>query len=91
MKKSKIENSLELFFFFAGKALYTARRACGEGISKGNIVPLGPPVGVRDPLRRGPGFLLLFSIKSKEERPCFAETVLNWRNTDVVQANFWLA
>ena len=65
--------------------------ACGEGISKGNLVPLGPPVGVWDPLRRGPGFLLLFSIKSKEERPCFAETVLNWRNTDVVQANFWLA
>ena len=60
--------------------------ACGEGISKGNIVPLGPPVGVRDPLRRGPGFLLLFQIKSKEERPCFAETVLNWRSTDVAQA-----
>ena len=58
--------------------------ASGEGISKGNIVPLGPPVGVRDPLRRGPGFLLLFSIKSKDERLCFAETVLNWRNTDVV-------
>ena len=64
--------------------------ACGEGISKGNIVPLGPPVGVRDPLRRGPGFLLLFSIKSKEGIPCFAEKVLNWRSTDVAQANFWL-
>ena len=60
--------------------------ACGEGISKGNIVPLGPPVGVRDPLRRGPGFLLLFSIKSKEERPCFAKIVPNWRNTHVAQA-----
>ena len=59
--------------------------ACGEGISKGNIVPLGPPVGVRDPLRRGPGFLLLFSIKSKEEILCFAEKVLNWRNTHVAQ------
>ena len=59
--------------------------ACGEGISKGNIVPLGPPVGVRDPLRRGPGFLLLFSIKSKGERLCFAEKVLNWRSTDVAQ------
>ena len=64
--------------------------ACGEGISKGNIVPLGPPVGVRDPLRRGPGFLLLFSIKSKEEILCFAEKVLNGRSTDVAQANFWL-
>ena len=64
--------------------------ACGEGISKGNIVPLGPPVGVRDPLRRGPGFWLLFSIKSKEEILCFAEKVLNWRSTDVAQANFWL-
>ena len=60
--------------------------ACGEGISKGNIVPLGPPVGVRGPLRRGPGFLLLFSIKSKEEILCFAEKVLNGRSTDVVQA-----
>ena len=59
--------------------------ASGEGISKGNLVPLGPPVGVRDPLRRGPGFLLLFSIKSKEERLCFAEKVLNWRSTDVAQ------
>ena len=58
--------------------------ACGEGISKGNIVPLGPLVGVRDPLRRGPGFLLLFSIKSKKEILCFAEKVLNGRNTDVV-------
>ena len=64
--------------------------ACGEGISKGNLVPLGPPAGVRDPLRRGPGFLLLFSIKSKEEILCFAEKVLNWRSTDVAQANFWL-
>ena len=60
--------------------------ASGEGISKGNLVPLGPPAGVRDPLRRGPGFLLLFSIKSKEERPCFAERVPNWRNTHVAQA-----
>ena len=62
--------------------------ACGEGISKGkgNIVPLGPPVGVRDPLRRGPGFLLLFSIKSKEGILCFAERVPNGRSTDVVQA-----
>ena len=59
--------------------------ACGEGISKGNLVPLGPPVGVRDPLRRGPGFLLLFSIKSKEEILCFAERVLNGRMTNVVQ------
>ena len=59
--------------------------APGEGISKGNIVPLGPPVGVRDPLRRGPGFLLLFSIKSKDERLFFAEKVLNGRTPDVVQ------
>ena len=63
-------------------------RASGEGISKGNIVPLGPPVGVRDPLRRGPGFLLLFSIKSKEESPCFAEKVLNGRTTNLVQEIF---
>ena len=58
-------------------------RACREGISKGNLVPLGPPVGVRDPLRRGPGFLLLFSIKSKGESPCFAVKVLNGRTANV--------
>ena len=62
--------------------------ASGEGISKGNLVPLGPPVGVRDPLRRGPGFLLLFSIKSKEEHPCFAEKVPNGRTTNLVQEIF---
>ena len=62
--------------------------ACGEGISKGNLVPLGPPVGVRDPLRRGPGVLLLFSIKSKEESPCFAEKVPNGRTTNLVQEIF---
>ena len=62
--------------------------AGGEGISKGNLVPLGPPVGVRDPLRRGPGFLLLFSIKSKEGILCFAEKVPNGRNTHVAQENF---
>ena len=62
--------------------------ASGEGISKGNLVPLGPPAGVRDPLRRGPGFLLLFSIKSKEERLCFAEKVPNGRISNVAQANF---
>ena len=58
--------------------------ARGEGISKGNLVPLGPPVGVRDPLRRGPGFLLLFSIKSKGERLCFAEKIPNGRTSNVV-------
>ena len=90
MKKSKIENSLVLFFFLPKRHFILPEGASGEGISKGNIVPLGPPVGVRDPLRRGPGFLLLFSIKSKEEILCFAEKVLNWRSTDVAQANFWL-
>ena len=85
MKKSKIENSLVLFFFLPKRHFILPEGASGEGISKGNIVPLGPPVGVRDPLRRGPGFLLLFSIKSKGERLCFAEKVLNWRSTDVAQ------
>ena len=65
--------------------------ACGEGISKGNLVPLGPPVGVRDPLRRGPGFLLLFSIKSKEESPCFAEKVLNGRTANVGEPFYFCA
>ena len=59
--------------------------ACGEGISKGNIVPLGPSCGGPGPVEEE-GLLLLFSIKSKEEILCFAEKVLNGRSTDVVQA-----
>ena len=82
-EKSKIENSLVLFFFLPERHFILPEGACGEGISKGNIVPLGPPVGVRDPLRRGPGFLLLFSIKSKGERLCFAEKVPNRRTANV--------
>ena len=81
MKKSKIDNSLVLFFFLPERHFILPEGAFGEGISKGNIVPLGPPVGVRDPLRRGPGFLLLFSIKSKKEILCFAEKVPNGRTT----------
>ena len=64
---------------------------CGEGISKGNLVPLGPPVGVRDPLRRGPGFLLLFSIKSKGGMLCFAEKVLNGRTANVGEPFYFCA
>ena len=64
---------------------------CGEGISKGNIVPLGPPVGVRDPLRRGPGFLLLFSIKSKGGMLCFAEKVPNGRTANVGEPFYFCA
>ena len=36
----------------------------------------------------GSKFLLLFSIKSKEEILCFAERVPNGRSTDVAQASF---
>ena len=36
----------------------------------------------------GSGFLLLFSIKSKEERLCFAERVPNGRTTNLVQEIF---
>ena len=85
MKKSKIENSLVLFFFLPKRHFILPEGACGEGISKGNLVPLGPPVGVRDPLRRGPGFLLLFSIKSKDGTLCFAVKVLNGRTANVGQ------
>ena len=36
----------------------------------------------------GSKFLLLFSIKSKEEHPCFAEKVPNGRTTNLVQEIF---
>ena len=38
MKKSKIENSLVLFFFLPERHFILPEGACGEGISKGNII-----------------------------------------------------
>ena len=34
--------------------------ACGEGISKGNIVPLGPPVGGPGPIEEGSRVFVTF-------------------------------
>ena len=54
--------------------------ACGEeGFGKGNFVALSSSAGFGTHYETGPEFLLLFSIKSKEERLCFAMKVLNGR------------
>ena len=78
MKKSKIENSLELFFFCRKGTLYCPKGLVGRGYPRGTSFLLD--------LLWGSGFLLLFSIKSKEGILCFAEKVSNGRSTDVVQA-----
>ena len=64
--------------------LYCPKGLVGRGYPRGTLFLLDLLWG-RDPLRRGPGFLLLFSIKSKEEILCFAERVPNGRNTHVAQ------
>ena len=60
MKKSKIENSLELFFFLPERHFILPEGACGEGISKGNIVPFGPPVGGPGPIEEGSRVFVTF-------------------------------
>ena len=81
MKKSKIENSLELFFFCRKGTLYCPKGLVGRGYPRGTSFLLDLLWGSGTHYETGPGFLLLFSIKSKEERLCFAVKVLNWRVT----------
>ena len=61
-----------------------------KGLERETLLPFPRLRGFGTHYETGPEFLLLFSIKSKEEILCFAEKVLNWRSTDVAQANFWL-
>ena len=59
----------------------------GKGLERETLLPF--------PRLRGFGthyetaFLLLFSIKSKEERLCFAVKVLNWRMTYFHQVDIY--
>ena len=57
-----------------------------KGLERETLLPFPRLRGFGTHYETGPEFLLLFSIKSKEERPCFAERVPNWRNTHVAQA-----
>ena len=60
-------------------------RHCGEGLERETLCPFPRLWGSGTHYETGPGFLLLFSIKSKEERLCFAVKVLNWRTSHLHQ------
>ena len=64
--------------------------SAGKGLERETLLPFPRVRRFGTHSETGSKFLLLFSIKSKEEILCFAEKVLNWRSTDVAQANFWL-
>ena len=57
----------------------------GKGLERETLCPFPRLRRFGTHYETGSKFLLLFSIKSKGESPCFAEKVLNWRNTHVVQ------
>ena len=54
-------------------------RPVGKGLERETLLPFPRLRGSGTHYETGPGFLLLFSIKSKGERLCFATRVLNWR------------
>ena len=58
----------------------------GKGLERETLLPFPRLRRFGTHSDTGSKFLLLFSIKSKEERLCFAERVPNGRSTDVVQA-----
>ena len=70
--------------------LYCPKGLEGKGLERETLLPFPRLRRFGTHCETGSKFLLLFSIKSKEEILCFAEKVLNWRSTDVAQANFWL-
>ena len=57
----------------------------GKGLERETLLPFPRLRGSGTHYETGPGFLLLFSIKSKEERLCFAVKVLNWRTSHLHQ------
>ena len=64
----------------ASAPLYICRfRPVGKGLERETLLPFPRLRGFGTHYETGPEFLLLFSIKSKEERLCFAVKVLNGR------------
>ena len=53
----------------------------GKGLERETLLPFPRVRRFGTHSETGSKFLLLFSIKSKEEILCFAEKVLNWRTT----------
>ena len=69
-----LDNSQKYLDFLAEKALYPCRfRLVGKGLERETLCPFPRLRRFGTHIETGSKFLLLFSIKSKEERPCFAE------------------
>ena len=60
----------------------------GKGLERETLLPFPRVRRFGTHYETGSKFLLLFSIKSKEEHPCFAEKVPNGRTTNLVQEIF---
>ena len=60
----------------------------GKGLERETLLPFPRLRRFGTHCETGSKFLLLFSIKSKEEHPCFAEKVPNGRTTNLVQEIF---
>ena len=91
MKKSKIENSLELFFFCRKGTLYCPKGLVWRGYPRGTLFLLDLLWGSGTHWGGVPGFLLLFSIKSKGGMLCFAEKVPNGRTANVGEPFYFCA
>ena len=63
-------------------------RPVGKGLERETLLPFPRVRRFGTHCETGSKFLLLFSIKSKEEHPCFAEKVPNGRTTNLVQEIF---
>ena len=74
---------------FCANALYTCRfRLVGKGLERETLLPFPRLRRFGTHYETGSKFLLLFSIKSKEEILCFAEKVPNGRNLIFTKKNY---
>ena len=66
--------------------LFAVSGIVGKGLERETLLPFPRLRRFGTHSETGSKFLLLFSIKSKEERLCFAVRVLNWRISHLHQA-----
>ena len=88
--RSPFRNAIFSAFFQAHRAAFlpAVSGIVGKGLERETLLPFPRLRRFGTHCETGSKFLLLFSIKSKEEHPCFAEKVPNGRTTNLVQEIF---
>ena len=88
--RNPFRNAIFSAFFQAHRAAFlpAVSGIVGKGLERETLLPFPRLRRFGTHCETGSKFLLLFSIKSKEEHLCFAVRVLNWRISYLHKAKF---